>query len=219
VRITAAFTLLIISYVASAQTFRVSGPKRAFYADGREIQHGDSIGVNTRFVLGKKGKKGKVSFALKNRWYFSVEGLGRYKMDSLVAREVRMKEYRKHDSVFNVMASNKVEKCLAIVHCGTCEGPHSAKFHSDRVELIGEHRDVTTPSVKLEWTYLSAFNERYFVVIKDMSERYIDVRITTDKFLDLDLRQYQDLDWPGLIIYKVISEECKDSQEKLITFK
>lgn len=61
----------------------------------------------------------------------------------------------------------------------------------------------------IEWDYPVDYSGKYFLLLTNMFNDYIDIVGTSDKSIKLDLGKYRGIH--QLVMYKVISEECRES--------
>jgi len=57
------------------------------------------------------------------------------------------------------------------------------------------------------------YKGRYYILITNLFGENLDIKVTSDNFLQLDLIPYKS---EPAILYKVISEECRESKTNLI---
>jgi hypothetical protein len=89
--------------------------------------------------------------------------------------------------------------------------------YTDNIKQPNDRRlESADPSIKVEWNHPEGYRGKYYLVLTTMFQDYIDIKTTYENFIDLSLLPYKK---HTAIIYKVVSEECRESDLNIIVMK
>ncbi|HZY80315.1 MAG TPA: hypothetical protein VFE50_12375 [Cyclobacteriaceae bacterium] len=207
--------ILVVSIPCASQGFRVKTVKKSFFSNGKKITRMDTLALTTEFIVKTKGQ---LSVQQKNGWMFNYDKPGRYTLDSAYQVARSTKEYQVQDSTYK---ANWVFHCPERFYCGTCNAFRRPEpGHSHDIEPIGQFASVSTvtvvePAFRLEWVYPKPYDKLYYIIIKNLFDEVHEVVKTTNTYLDIDFRKYNDT----AILYRIVSEECIQSTERAVVLK
>jgi len=207
--------LFITTHLTIAQIFIVSESKKCFTSDNKKLKKGDTLIINSVFSIERKGK---LTIRHPNQWYSSYSTPSKYSLDTLFAKLMSTREYITHDSIFNVLKEKNISQCdfpYKLI-CKPIFGGYATSYADNIKQETNFRVETTEPSIKIEWNYPVNYKGSYYILITNMFEDYIDIKVTTDNFIDLNLIPYKR---QSAILYKVISEECRESDTNLIIMK
>jgi hypothetical protein len=204
--------LFAITQLTIAQTFVISESKKCFSLDNKKLKTGDTLNINSVFSIEKNGK---IVIQHPNQWQSIYSTPSKYRLDTLLAKLITTREYVIHDSIFNILKEKNIYHC-DFPYKLICK-PIFSGFSTSNADDIKDQTKYTSEtaysSIKLEWTYPVEFKGKFYILVTNGFDEYIDIKVTTDKFIDLDLLPYRG---QGIILYKVISEECRESDTNFI---
>jgi len=213
--IIAILSLSLSAHLTIAQSFVASDTKKCFSLDNKKIRNGDTLSIASGFSMEKNGK---ITLRHSNDWHSRYAFARKYKMDTLFTKLKLTKEYIRHDSIFNVLHENNIHRCDFPYKfiCTPIFGGVATSL-ADDIEQVGNYiTETNETNLKIEWTYPIDYNGRYFILISNMFDEYIDIKVTSDRHLNLNLIPYKEL---HAILYKVISDECRESRMNMIKWK
>jgi hypothetical protein len=198
-----------------AQTFVVDEAKKCFSFDNKKIRNGDTLDITSGFSIEKNGK---ITIRHANDWYSRYTIPMKYKIDTLFTKLTLTKEYVTHDSIFNVLQQNNIHHCEFPYKfiCKPIFGGVATSLADDIKQEGNYIIETNETNLKIEWTYPTEYKGRYFILISNMFDEYIDVKVTSDSYFNLDLMPYKP---QHAILYKVVSDECRESRMNLIKWK
>jgi hypothetical protein len=209
------FSLLLSSQISSGQTFVVVEAKGSFHLNGAKIRKGDTLNIQSKFLIKKKGQ---LKFVHSNQWGFIYAAPMKYKLDTLFTKIAATKEFIIHDSIFNVLRSANIHRCdfpYKLI-CTPILGGFTTSY-ADDIKSEHSHRiETAEPSIKLKWNYPADYKGTYYVLITTLFDDYIDLKTAQENSIELNLLGYKR---HRAILYKVISEECRESDLNAIIMK
>ncbi|HYG02363.1 MAG TPA: hypothetical protein VD927_07945 [Chryseosolibacter sp.] len=202
-----AIAMVLLSKSGNAQALVVSSSKKTFYLNGEKIKTGDTLDLRRPVIIKQKGT---LQYAFPNKWSSHTNKPDTYRLDTMMASIMSTKEYILHDSIFNILKSRNLHDCHFNYHftCKTTPGGHACDFADDIKIENDQVIRTNADSVPVSWKFPVAYGGNYFMVISDMFDNYLALTVTSDTKIDLDLRPHKK---QPLILYYIISEECRES--------
>lgn len=207
--------VFITTQLIIAQAFVVSESKKCFTSDNKKLKEGDTLFMNSVFSIEKNGK---LMIRHPNQWYSAYSTPSKYRLDTLLAKLVTTKEYMTHDSIFNILKEKNINQCdfpYKLI-CKPIFGGYATSYADNIRQETNFRIETTEPSIKIEWNSPVEYKGSYFILVTNIFDDYIDIKVTRDNFIDLDLIRYKR---HNAILYKVISEECRESNKNVIVMK
>ena len=208
-------SLLIKTQLTVGQIFVVSESKKCFSWDNKKLRTGDTLDIKSGFIVKQNGK---LIIRHPNQWYSTYDAPSKYKLDTIYLKLKTTKEYITHDSIFAILKEKNIYHCdfhYKFV-CKKILGGYATSY-ADNIKQENNYRiETTEPQIKIEWNYPVEYKGIYYVLVTNIFEDYIDLKVTNNNFLDLNLVHYKR---QGAIIYKVISEECRESDTNIVIMK
>ena len=211
-------SMILCIHVLFGQSFIVREVKKCTHTDGRKIKKGDTLDLASNFIVSKKGT---INLQHANGWVMQYSAPVSYKLDSLFGKVKISPEFITHDSLFNILSSNNVEKCnfpykfdCTPIFNGIAFG--TATSIADNIKTPNRRIETFENTVMLKWMYPVPYDGKFYLIIKNMFEDYIDLKVVQgDSFL-LDLTPYKK---HGGILYRITSEECRETDDQIIVMK
>ena len=203
---------LLSGELTIGQTFTVYEVRKCFYANGGRIKKGDTLSLQSKFTIQKSGE---IELTFIDQWSFRRNNVGNYAMDTIYSNLKRLKTFRTIDSIYQVLKDNRIADCKFNYKYSSkfkklTDGSVVSWSDTDNIKVKNNQRIETTDSIVLiEWDYPVDYSGKYFLLLSSMFDEYIDVLTTSDESIELDLGKYRGIH--QLIMYKVISEECRES--------
>jgi hypothetical protein len=207
--------IFITTQLTIAQIFVVSESKKCYSSDNKKIKKGDTLYMNSVFSIEKNGK---LMIRHPNQWYSAYSTPSKYRLDTLFAKLMTNREYMTHDSIFNILKEKNIYKCdfpYKLI-CKPIFGGYATSYADNIKQDTNFRIETTEPLIKIGWNYPIEYKGSYYILVTNMFEDYIDIKMTKDNFIDLNLIPYKR---QGAILYKVISEECRESDTNVIIMK
>jgi len=204
--------LLLGSELTIGQTFTVSEVRKCTYVNGGRIKKGDTLSLQSKFTIQKSGE---IELVFIDQWSFRRNNVGNYAMDTIYSNLKRLKNFRTIDSIYQVLRDNRIADCKFNYKYTSkskrlTDGSLVRWSDTDDIKVKSNERIETMDSIVLiEWDYPIDYSGKYFLLLTNMFNDYIDIVATSDKSIKLDLGKYRGIH--QLIMYKVISEECRES--------
>jgi hypothetical protein len=140
-----------------------------------------------------------------------------YKLDTLVASIKSTREYIIHDSVFNVLKQNNIDNCnfpYKLI-CKPIFGGFATSY-ADNIKLPNGRIETSEASIRIGWNHPEAYQGKHYILLTTFFGEHVDIKETRENFVDLNLLPYKR---HTAIIYKVISAECRESDQNIIVMK
>ena len=209
-------TLIASHSAVQSQTFIAYKPKNCSYTDGEKIKNGDTLTLQSSFTVAKKGS---LQLMLENGQALFCTEPGIHRVDTLFAALQKTTAYRRHDSVYMVLKTNNIYKC-SFPYTLVCEplkfGGYATRY-ADRIDLDGVFRTETAePTMKLKWNYPVPYEGKYFILVTDLFGDFLNIYSTAENTFELPLVPLKPA---GVVLYRIISGECRESEERLIVMK
>lgn len=190
-----ALTCLSVS-IAAAQPAKVVSCKKASYTTGEKITKGQHLDHTKEIQILKGGKLRVVSG--RRSGYL---GPGQYNVDKIVSNQQFWRDHVLEDSIFSVLKKHKLLHCKnKIIQCH--RGGDSS---TQKSSVITTKED----SVTLQWDDAPGHSSKYYVVVMNVYEEYLQLIQTDKREATLNLTG---LKMYNTVIYKVITEDCYESE-------
>lgn len=192
--------LLLISFFESAgQDVVAWRSEGARYLKGRKIKGGDRIDLDRKVNIGDKGHM----IVEYGRWTFSLEP-GTYDMDSVVYGQRQRREFIVDDSIYTILKNHGLLNCRkAGIQCLDVNQYTNPNYKPKDNTIV-----VKTDRVVLKWEDRVDYTGRYFVVFSTIFDELTHLEVTDKKEMEFNVVPYKK---EKLIMYKVISEDCIES--------
>jgi len=200
-----------IIFLSAVSTIECSAQKLEVYyskgvvANGKKIRKGDKLSPFTKVNIDERG-----SLAIFFGRRLLTLNTGSHNLDSAISAEKNKREYIVDDSIFTVLKTKKLTGCRTEFRCMTCSarGPgYVRKDHDHTVTAVGD-------SVVLNWNFQSKFEGKYYVLVSAVFDDYLHLAETDQQALTLRLTPAMKSEQQ--LIFKVIREDCVESDMKLI---
>jgi hypothetical protein len=141
-----------------------------------------------------------------------------YNVGSIFDSIKATREYTTHDSIYNVLKANGIYQCEFpyLLKCKPIFGGVATSL-ADMIHGKNDiHTETSDSSIRIEWTHPGEYTGQYYILVSNLFEDYVDLKVTSTNFIDLNLIPYRS---QNAIAYKVISEECRESDQYLVIMK
>lgn len=192
-----------------AQVLRVIAAKRAFLQSGLSLNQGDTISIQNRVNIAKKGS---VVFGFRQRWSFRLTQ-GSYDLDSCFRAN---KEAQKtQDSIAAILEGKGLIGCK-FPYTIVCNGPNKPHSYGNDIKSDKSRTTAAGDTVELEWNKPDGYAGKYYVLIKSVFQEYLSLSVTTDTRVTLNLKKVKD---HKHVLVQIVSEECRESRDFVIEMK
>lgn len=199
-----AWTCLYLS-ITAAQPVKVESCKNAIYTKGGKVRKGQRFDPSKEIQIRADGELGMTI----GRWCTHL-GPGNYNIALVVDSLKKRREYILDDSIFSVLSKNKLLNCNPGIQCRG-RGPSGTSNHDPTIRTRAD-------SVTLSWeSFHGPFVRKYYVVILNVFDEYLGLLQTEQKEITLHFTGLMKKE--KNLVYKVISEDCFQSDAMLIVIE
>jgi hypothetical protein len=198
-RHTIVILLVIAFFQSTAQEPVAWTTENVTYLKGRKIKKGDKIDLNRKVKVGDNGHL----IVEYGRWTFSLEP-GTYEMDSVIHGQQQRREFIVDDSIYTILKNHGLLNCRkAGIQCLDVNQYLNPNYKPRDNTIVAR-----TDKIVLRWEDRAQYAGRYFIVFSTMFDELIHLEVTDAKELEFNVLPFKK---EKLIIYKVISEDCIES--------
>ncbi len=207
--------LIFYSIDTNAQELVVLKAKKSNLINGVTLKPYDTISVKSKV---KVKKNGKLTLKTRTGWNIWLKE-GAYDLDSTFS--ANKFKHVKNDSIYRIMEE------LGIVNCDfSYEFVCAPTLLGNRTSVVGMiefDKDyygtiIESDSITLRWKDSSNKEQKYYLVVYDLFDELIGIHRTKAYSITLNLVDYRN-EMEGIIIYKIVSDECKETEKKALELK
>lgn len=199
---------LFISIQSYCQEGIITYCKKCYETSGKKLVRNLPLPSGAQVVVKRNGSFG-VSFG--HTWIADIKGAGRYSIDSIQLITVRIRD--RDDSIYMELLKRGLGRCNFKYLYTLAPGSYNGHVELGHIEL-GNHRTYAVDSVvRITWKHPEVYTGEYVVVIMNLWEEYEAIYTTSNSYLDLPTSIFSK---DTALMYRVISEECRASENGLI---
>jgi len=207
-------TLLFFSHILLAQELQIIKAKKSYLKNGEKLKKDSQIEINSIVEI-KRG--GELSLKSRTGWHMFLEE-GSYNINSAYESNLNLV---KHDSIYSLMDNLGILNC-DILSSFVCT-PIMGGVRTSYAGMIEGRKNysgkiIKSDSVILEWIDPSEIKQGYYFVVYNLFDELIGIHRTESNSITLNLVGYRK-EIEGIMIYKIISDECKESRKAALNLK